>query len=578
MKPIYYLDAPAGAGKTYAMVRHVVKNVLAGKSYLIVMPTNKMVDDVESAIRKENPAITVVKFHGDVVDGAVTDSVYGHFNNPVDTSHVVIITAPCFEILKHVNRAQDFQFIMDEVISVFSLDDPTLPNNHHIFTDCVTLSSVGPETGYSGLVIVDKQKLRSLADNSSHDDVDKIFQPIARLVLSQDHQVYVLDSNYKSLLAGDANTKKLLVFAVKKPTIMKEFASCLIMAAAFKETLLYKLWSRMGVEFIENLELKASLRLQSHQNGNLVKFYYGYDKDWSKTTKDSRDDDSTERFVDAGKSLFEGKKCLLLRNKNCRKTKQLLSIQDFTSLPGKSHGQNQFQDFDNVFVLAAYNLQRPALTFLKVMFGIDPDSTKRSIMIYEIYQAVMRSSLRNVDSNTQKVIVVPDRATAVYLSDLFPGSSYESLGLTQPVSKRPGPKAIHATAAFKQKVSREKLKAERIGFVKEIHLAADTNLRDLCQEKRDELSLDFLGDVVSLFKGTLIKQIKDIHSDKSLYLSDEGPFIAFLRERFKLRVAKKEDNVAISPACFRDVPDQNSITGAANVLFAQWVMAGPRFN
>ncbi|TXN02799.1 hypothetical protein FV222_09200 [Methylobacterium sp. WL103] len=418
---------------------------------------------------------------------------------------------------------------------------------------------------------MDGTKLRALADNSSHDDVDKVFQPLARLVLSKDHQVYVLDSNYSALLTVDKETKKLLVFAVRRPTMLNKFASCLIMAAEFKETLFYKLWSRIGVKFVEETELKERLRFNAHPNGSLAKFYYGYEANWSKALKNSKDHDLTDRLVHAGISLMADKKCLLLRNKVCKKTKLLTRMPNFESLPGKSHGQNHFQDIDNVFVLAAYNLQRPAQTFLDVMFGIDPESTKRSIMGYEIYQGVMRSSLRNIDSNTSKIIVVPDRATAEYLIGLFPGSSCESLGLEQPISKRQGPKAVYVSSAEKQRANRKKLKEERVGFVKEIELATNSGLRDLSQMERDGFTLESLGNSVSLFRGTIIKDFKQKDPEKSLYVSDKGPFIAELRRRFKLRYANKEDNAAISPACFKTVSGSDKVTGAVNVWFASGI-------
>ncbi|TXN24979.1 hypothetical protein [Methylobacterium sp. WL9] len=114
-------------------------------------------------------------------------------------------------------------------------------------------------------------------------------------------------------------------------------------------------------------------------------------------------------------------------------------------------------------------------------------------------------------------------------------------------------------------MSREKLKAERIGFVKEIELATKDNLRDFCLYERDEYTLESIGNNVSLVRGTIIRNIKQKNPDRSLYLSDEGPFIAYLRNRAKIKLENKEENEAISPACFRHVEGKDTVTAGVNV-------------
>ena len=571
MSEIFYLDAAAGTGKTYNMARRVASYVKVGSSFIIVMPTKKMADDIESELIKVDWSITVKKFHTDTVEGSVVSSIMRYLNEPLEEAHVVVMTAPAFGLLRYFNNPGRWYIILDEVPSVFELFERTLPNNHSVFTDCVDPYSIGPDLGYSYLDVIDETKLRNLRENTAHDDVDKIYQPLADRVLSDEYEVYVQNQNYKGLLAGENGEKKMLLFAVRRPKLLLRFKACLIMAAQFKETLLYKIWSRMGVTFIEEEDFKSDLNQTTHQNGCQVTFYYGYDQNWSKTTKDDKANKLTENLIEAALKVLDGKECLLLRNNGCEKSTHLLELDAFRSLPGKSHGQNQFKGYNNVLVLAAFNPSPPAIKFLKIMYGIDNTSTKRGIMGYEIYQAVMRSSLRDRSNVSPKIIIVPDKATAEWLSSLFPGSSCRSLSLDQPTPKRRGPKAVHVSSIERQRASREKIKAERLGFLKEIELATQGNLRDFCQNERDEFTLKSIGNNVSLFRGTIIKNIRKINFEKSLYVGDEGPFIAELRRRAKIRLANKQDNEAISPACFRPLEDCESVTGAINVWFANGI-------
>lgn len=571
MTTIQYLDACCGAGKTYAIVRYIAEKVKAGQRFIFVEPTKKMLDDVEVDLRRVDPTIHIEKFYEGLTDSGVVQSVVEHFNNPPDINHVVLITARTLDLIPYFNRPRDWDMVIDEAISVFDMFDPTISVNHRIFTDCIDLSMHGETQEYSEIIVRDDTKLKIIAENRYNDDVYKVFKEIATKVRSDDYVTYVLNSNFYNLLDRTQDTKKLLVFAVRRPKFLRNFSTVLVMAAQFKDTLMYKVWSRMGIDFIEHYELKFSLRKTGHDNGRLVDIRYGYEKDWSATAKNSKENRLAENYIDAAVKCLENRPSLLVRNLKCKKTEYLLQDNRFEELPAKAHGQNRFMNFDNIFVIAAYNLQTSSQLFLSKMYGIDRKSTKKAIMSYEIYQSVTRCSIRDISSTSEKTVIVPDRATAEWLHELFPGSSCESLGLEQHVLKKIGRKAVHSSPAEKQRFSREKLKQERIGIAEQIEMANQQELRHKFGHERDEYTLKSIDNNVSLFKGTIIEDFKQRDPVKFLCKHEDGPFVGFLRDCFKRRFENKEDNQAITPAFFTRTATDETFTASKNVLFANGI-------
>ena len=54
------------------------------------------------------------------------------------------------------------------------------------------------------------------------------------------------------------------------------------MGACFKESVIYQIWSAMGVTFRPHKAITAGLRYQQHENGALLTIRYATDEDWSK--------------------------------------------------------------------------------------------------------------------------------------------------------------------------------------------------------------------------------------------------------------------------------------------------------
>ena len=85
-----------------------------------------------------------------------------------------------------------------------------------------------------------------------------------------------------------------------------------------------------------------------------------------------------------------------------------------------------YSGYDRIAFLSALNPRTDHFRFLASR-GVDADAVRRAIYGSPVYQSVMRTSIRDHESSTRKIIIVPDLSAARYLEKTFPGSQVEKL-------------------------------------------------------------------------------------------------------------------------------------------------------
>ena len=76
---------------------------------------------------------------------------------------------------------------------------------------------------------------------------------------------------------------------------------------------------------------------------------------------------------------------------------------------------------------------------------------KTAIHRQALYQAACRISLRNPDDAAPKEVIVPDRATALWLAEKFPGCAVAELdGMPQAQKSKGGRPRLHESDAARQ--------------------------------------------------------------------------------------------------------------------------------
>jgi hypothetical protein len=99
------------------------------------------------------------------------------------------------------------------------------------------------------------------------------------------------------------------------------------------------------------------------------------------------------------------------------------------NLENSPHGLNTYQGYDVAVIVSALNPAPYHQHFMMSVLGSSKAEIHTGIHKATIYQAVTRISIRDPANKNPKTIIVPDRATALWLQEHFPGSTVEALGI-----------------------------------------------------------------------------------------------------------------------------------------------------
>ncbi|HYI83401.1 MAG TPA: hypothetical protein VEX11_09365, partial [Acetobacteraceae bacterium] len=249
--------------------------------------------------------------------------------------------------------------------------------------------------------------------------------------------------------------RKLSFHATLLPSLMEGYRSATVLAADAGETALVHLWAGR-VRFREARHLDRHLRYTTHPNGSLLTVEYISEEDWSKRHRDKRAEDGRpllDHAVEAVRRRFGEAEFAWMGNLDLGD--DLFGDARATRLPNTSHGLNSFTHLHNAALLSALNPPPAHFAFLDSI-GIGGDAVRTALYRQAIYQAACRTSLRDPTDATPKCIVVPDRATAAWLAEKFPGCQVGAIAGVPALAKgRQGRPRLHESPAMRDRQHRE---------------------------------------------------------------------------------------------------------------------------
>ena len=236
-------------------------------------------------------------------------------------------------------------------------------------------------------------------------------------------------------------------------------------------------------------------------------------------------------------------------------------------LPNSPHGLNEFQVFHTTVVLSALNPRSCQFAFLEEQ-GIDGTAVRTNHYWSAVYQAVMRSSIRNPNCREPKRIIVMDSDTAHWLAKKFPGAKVSPLGDTALATRKgkPGRQRIHASDNERKAASGRKRELEAL--VEQGRINGDDVLANQYPDLGAEVRKMIEGEVgrdVAHSGGTAFASIYDTEPLAYIDYQDDESFIAGLKALHGNRVERKEDAGLISPASFDPEMDEKTSRGLGNI-------------
>lgn len=576
----YSVDALAGAGKTHAALEYAVKLARnTGAKFLVVQPSKVLIDEsYEKCLKFVKAAggkVKVSRFYSEPGKGSVIGQIAKHFRDAKDGGEIALITHSAFLMMPYLNRRKDWTLIFDEIPQCDGYWGLKVPETHQLFTSAVQVSESGPL--HYQIEAKDKAKLEKFRENAKRDQICDIFAEPAERILSRDWKVFVRKDQWQRLLSkkGDGTNAALDMFAMLQPSVFSGFRCVILMGAMLKESLLALYWCSKGIEFKSHTAIENACRYQAHENGNLITFLYAFEEDWSKNLRDREIDGKPvlEWSVDAVQAEFQDRSFIWIANQDVPAN----AFPTGTRLPNIPHGLNCYQHIDNVAFLSALNRRSPQYAFLKEQ-GLSPEWVKMATGCQTAYQAMMRSSIRDPSNSSPKTVVVPDKTTAEYLAQVFPGCAVGQLGGKIEVSKsKPGRKPItgdrlsDAERKMRAKAKRQqKLRDQLL----ELATKAEPKEGTKCLYNRECVPIpDGSAEAAKACSAHAISLFKSVYSaEPSMRLRlSNNELITQLRDCHKWASTSKTANALISAAAFDPNKSPDTKRGIANIEYVNGI-------
>lgn len=452
---IEYISAICGAGKTTAAVNFIESEISKGRRFIVFQPTtelNKKTDDLFSPLTRMLGTVKVV--NTTTGDGSETVSKRLHelLNKPGECQ-VIIATMESAIRLKR-RSFKNWHAIIDEVPDPFQITAITSRTVQSHIMNHLDFVPSKEQQGYLRVTIKygHHEAVHDLYVAAQNDPALKTLAPTAQ-ALAKEMKTYVSETCYQAFTSGKA--KSLTFYHILRPRTLTGYDSVTMMAANFEESLLYRIWSRLGVRFRKRDGIGGVKLPSEHPRsvGENLTIYHSWDH-FSKALKTDKAkgpvfQSEYRRIVS---DIFSNEEYIHTHNHD--DDPHLLDRIGTTHfVRPKAHGINDYRQIHNASIFAIVNMSCNRVSFLNRFYGISRDEIWNILNNELVYQFACRTSLRdwpqNGDEIAPKKVFAASKDQALYLQSKFPGSRVVSVQSTAigslPVSKR-GMKPINSVA------------------------------------------------------------------------------------------------------------------------------------
>jgi len=393
-----------GTNKTKATCE-IAKETKHIKSKLIVQPTTKLIDKTAENLTKFQK-IDATVIHG---KNAIKRTV-SFLNTCNDVGEVLMITWSCYSKLPlhYIKKIQnEYDVYIDEIPKVDEFYQFNLFDNKSLFKRYLKLTKSD-----DALVKVTAKNLSEIKtfikseDTVYSDEIEELFQR----VISPYYDVYVDASDLKK---NDENSR-IYFMSMLNPHL---FQGVTLLGANLEKSMLYHWFtSKHGVNFTDNTDIINKLDAPFDLS-NRMRISYLTDKSNSMIFKNLEVDGvvNYQLIHKLVKTYFKDEKFLYCENDEKKfKTLVLDKLEKSEKIDVVSNGLNEYQDYKNIAFLPALNRSPQHFSMLDEL-GISSVIVKESSNFETMYQAIMRTCLRDKDSTEIVNVFVISKEEAQFL-------------------------------------------------------------------------------------------------------------------------------------------------------------------
>ncbi len=278
------------------------------------------------------------------------------------------------------------------------------------------------------------------ADGTKYSNYGKKARELGEYVLNEHYRVVIDKESFDLAASGDAfqpdaNGKTPRVFLqftiFMLPTIVQSFKDVVMIGANRDTTLLFRMWSKEGVVFEANKSIEDRLDYSDlRHKAALTKVYHPPIPNLSKTflrrLGKTNEEVGQQTFLDiVAEAIFDSfgeQRHIFCTNKHKHSGKEYgwkLEGKGGERVITNPHGWNDLQDCDMAVFMAAINYDPVTVQRLWDFYGIDQKESKEALCYELVYQFLGRTSLRNMDSENEVILVVPDAGAAANICALI---------------------------------------------------------------------------------------------------------------------------------------------------------------
>lgn len=414
----YFVSAPCSSGKTYAACHHI-RDHNRDSNFIYVAPSLELLDQTKSTLEQLGlkPTLITSEKHPNV-----RHAIIGYLKTSEDVGCVLLITWQAFEGLPYRDRPKNWQLIIDEVPQIDRLYKFDLAEHANFVTEFIELEGDGPSDKLCRVSIKNRGALEEKLSSKTVDNVEDVFREFRLATLNDKKDMYVDTASWNESLNSEdgskANTRKQFFFlSMLRPEAIE---GCIILGANVEDSLLVRWLDRNDYKLVEHKEIKSRLRKAPSNLGNRLRVsYFIPDRAFSKALSNRVVDGSSliDRMDRTVVDVFGDERFLYVAN-NSRKSGPIEAAHGARRISVISHGLNSFDTFNNIYFSAALNREPKHFQMLGEL-GFDRECIHRAHAQEVGYQAVMRTSLRNPNSNELVHAIVPDEPTANRLKELI---------------------------------------------------------------------------------------------------------------------------------------------------------------
>jgi len=415
-----YIDAPAGSGKTKWAIDYSEKLNKDNKNVLIVVPTTEL---VEEYMRRSDKRIKGVHYKMDNVNGSVQSSINSYFEEQFKSGIPITlaITESALLNLDPTLYLNNWILIMDEASEPLKINEIKTPDSHELIEACFTLLKSNKKANSDYDLRIAVRKDNSLNLSNKDDEIYGRLSSFNNYIKDKNFEVLVDASALKKSKKDESGTKiknnQTLRYSVyTKTNIYNRFYEAIFMSANFTHTFLYHMYKANGVVW---KELKSELNTKSINSSRVTINYWLEKNGWSKTLRELYDTEKEttklEEYIDWFLKQETEDDYIYVLNNNTKSVDNLKGKR----VDAVCHGLNKWRD-KTKFMTAASFLVSGSYSCFYNHYGCSTKDARELRNTQMLYQQLMRTDLRNYDSELPISIYVPTFGEACEILKYLP--------------------------------------------------------------------------------------------------------------------------------------------------------------